>query len=169
MTAMPSEEAAMERLEAMEPLGIQRLRVLDSLYGNMPFYGHYFRPDAEPTVFGSFRSYISEAIPRWSSESDPVYVSNIAAGRLLIGDLGGADTIIDLLPVEPYKLDNGAGRGLLAAVYALCNVLPLPPELRDTDRWTSGSEQQAALRDWLARHRDRLRWREAEGDYVLDA
>ncbi len=153
----------------MEPLGIQRLRVLDCIGGNDVRGGNRFEPEAGADILDAFRKFVGATAPLWEDETDPVHVSTMAAAHLLLGDIASAHVIVDLLPDRPYKLDHGAGRCLVAAVYALKNVLPLPAELSDTDRWTACSPEQAALRRWLAEHRARLRWREAEGDYVLAA
>lgn len=161
------DDATKARLMEMEPLGLQRLRVLDCIGGNDRFLGAPFSPTSDATLLQSFERYVLEAARRWSSEDDAVSGSNVAAARLLIGDLTGADVILDCLPGKPFELDHGAGRCLLAAVQALSAVLPLPPDLKDTDRWTAGSPEQAALRAWLVENRARLCWREGEGDYVL--
>jgi hypothetical protein len=159
--------ASKARLVKMNPLGLQRLRVLDCIGGNDRLGGGRFDPDSAGSVLDSFRAYVLEAAAKWSEETHPVHLSNIAAARMLIGDLSAADVIVELLPDKPRKLDHGAGRCLVAAVYALRAVLPLPPELTDIERWTAGSSEQAALREWLARHRDELRWLEMEGEYRL--
>ena len=155
------------RLAKMEPLGVQRLRVLDCIGGNDVRGANRFESEAGADVFDAFRRFVAATAPLWEDETDPMHVSTMAAAHLLLGDIASGDVIVDLLPERPYKLDHGAGRCLVAAVYALKNTLPLPAELKDTDRWTAGSPEQAALRGWLAAHRDRLLWREAEGDYVL--
>ena len=49
----------------------------------------------------------------------------------------------------------------------LAAALPWPDSLGRYGRWSSGSGVEAALRDWLAAHRNRLRWDEAGGRYVL--
>jgi hypothetical protein len=93
-------------------------------------------------------------------------ISLLAAGRLLTGDVAAADVIVDRLPAEAYRLDHGAGICWVTPQYALSAALPLPENLKDTSGWLAGSDMQAALRTWLAGHRDRLRWFEVEGLYL---
>jgi len=102
----------------------------------------------------------------WGTEADPLTASLLAAARLLTGDLAAADTIVDNLPAEPFKLEYGARFCPLAPLRALGAVLPLPANLGDTRRWVEGSAEQTALRTWLAEHRGKLRWVEADGVYL---
>ncbi len=167
----PDVDAATKaRLMKMNPLGRPRLRVLDCIGGNDEFGIGEFDPDASGSLLNSFRLYVLAAVAKWDNiGTDPVHLSNMAAARMLIGDLDAAGRILDLLPEKAFKLDHGAGRCIIAANLALRAALPLPPELQETKRWTAGSPEQAALREWLAQHRGRLRWMETEGVYRLDA
>ena len=155
------------RFAKMESLGVQRLRILDCIGGNDTRSGRRFEPETGADVFDAFRSFVGATAPLWKDETHPVHVSTMAAAQLLSGNISSADVIVNLLPDRPYKLDHGAGRCLVAAIYALKNALPLPAELVNTDRWIAGSPEQAALRTWLNQNRDRLRWMEVEGEYRL--
>jgi len=157
----------MDRLARVSPLGLQRLRVLDCLGGNSRFSG-YFEPAADADLYKAFADYVAQMSQQWAAETQPVLISLLAAGRLLAGDLAAADVILDHLPAEAFKLDHGAGICIVMPLYALSTSLPLPASLRDTDRWVAGSAEQAALRTWLAEHRDKLRWVEADGVYHAD-
>jgi hypothetical protein len=133
----------------------------------MPAAAPSFVPPEDMSIFDAFRMFIAER-SRPLTEDTPLGISLVAAGRLLIGELAAAGLIIDHLPDEPFVLDHGAGWCCLVPVQVMKNALPLPPELRDTSRWLQGSIEQAALRAWLADHRDRLRWIESEAVYRLD-
>ncbi len=159
------DEATKVRIMKMNPLGLPRLRILDCIGGNTTYGIGLFDPDAHGSLLNAFRAYVLEVVQRWDSETHWMHLSNIAAARMLIGDLDAAGTILDLLPEKAFELDHGAGRCGIAANLALRAALPLPPELRETKRWTAGSPEQAALREWLAQHRTRLRWMETEGVY----
>jgi hypothetical protein len=50
-------------------------------------------------------------------------------------------------------------------LYALSTALPLPANLMDTNRWVARTPEQTALRTWLAEHRNKLQWAEADGVY----
>jgi hypothetical protein len=91
----------------------------------------------------------------------------VGASRLLTGDIGGADVILDHLPQQPFQLDHGAGYCLVLPMHVLCTALPLPgPDLQNTSRWLAGSAEQAALRAWLQEHQAELVWDEARGVYT---
>lgn len=157
----------MDRMAELAPLGTQRLRVLDCLGGNAEHAPGYFALSAEADVFAEFRGYVARIAERWGAEADPSTASLIGAARLLIGDLDGAGAIIDHLPVTAVRLDHGAGYCLVVPIASLRSALPLPETLQDTGRWIRGSAAQAALRGWVDDHRDRLRWDERSGVYVL--
>jgi hypothetical protein len=70
-----------------------------------------------------------------------------------------------ILPAQAIELDHGAGICLVMPLYALSTALPLPATLRETKHWVQGSPEQAALRAWLAEHREKLQWAETEGVY----
>jgi hypothetical protein len=140
--------------------------VLDCLGGNSPRAPGYFEPAASSNIFNAFSDYVAQVSREWAAASDAATISLIAAARFLTGDLAAADAIIDHLPATAFKLDHGAGICLVMPLYALSTALPLPADLKDTRRWLAGSAEQAALRAWLAAHRDKLRWVEADGVYV---
>jgi hypothetical protein len=151
----------------LSPLGLQRLRVLDCLQSlNFP---PRFTAEQLPdeTAFATFRRVVAEHSTKRAATADPFIMSLLAAGRLLIGDLTGAEVIVDHLPAKAVKLDHGAGVCLVAPLYAMVTALPLPPDLQDTKRWVAGSAEQAALRAWLVAYRDKLVWHEADGAYRL--
>lgn len=157
--------SASERAKRLESLGYQRLRVLSSLGGDMSHLPQYFDPPPGADLFVAFRDFVHEMARRCESESDPVTRSLVGAGMLLTGDLSGASAIIEHLPAQPVKLDHGAGYALVVPVQALRTALPWPDALQDRSRWLSGSAEQAALRDWLARHAGELIWNEARAVY----
>jgi hypothetical protein len=118
-------------------------------------------------VWVAFRAFVQRLVAAAGGESDPRTKSLLATGRLLTGDLSGADEIIENLPAAPFKRDHGMGHCLAAPADTLAVVLPLPAALSPPARWLAGSAEQAALRTWLAENRDQLEWREREGDYVF--
>jgi len=100
--------------------------------------------------------------------TDPTTRALVGAARLLTGDLSGAGTIVENLPVTPVKLDHGMGYCLTASQSSLRVALPqLPTSLQDTSRWLAGSAEQAALRTWLEQQASQLVWDEPRGVYVL--
>jgi hypothetical protein len=155
-----------DRTTQLSPLGLQRLRVLDCLGGNSPHAPGYFEPAADSNIFDAFGAYVAQVSRQWAGASDAATVSLIAAARFLTGDLAAAYAIVDHFPAKAFKLDHGAGICLVMPLYALMTALPLPTDLKDTRRWLAGSAEQAALRAWLAEHRDQLRWVEADGVYL---
>lgn len=157
----------MNRAEFLAPLGWQRLRLLDCLGGNSPKAPGYFDPSHDSDVFAAYTAYLSDLSSRWASETDPIFVSLLAAGRLLTGEIAAAQVIVDLLPIEAFKTDHGAGYCVVAPLQALESALPLPSELTDIARWIAGSPEQAALRLWLSDHTDKLDWSESEAVYFL--
>lgn len=152
----------------LQPLGFQRLRLIDCLGGNSRWGLGQFEPAPNADVFEEFRKYIVQLSRRYASESNPLVISLLAAGRFLTGDLAAAEAILDHLPAEAFKLDHGAGYCVVLPLHALSGGLPLPPDLKDTNRWLAGSPTQAALKTWLAANYDKLRWVELEGVYRLD-
>ena len=155
----------MDRANRLQPLGLQRLRALDCLGGNMPRAPGYFELADGDDIFAAFRAHVERLSRDWASASDPATVTLLATARLLAGDLAAAAVILDHLPPQPIKLDHGAGKCLVLPFHALAAVLPWPKDLADTQRWLAGSAEQTALRAWLAEHRDTLRWLEADGVY----
>lgn len=152
----------------LQPLGLQRLRVLACLGGDMPGAPGYFAPAPGADVFAAFREHVAALSRRWAAGDDPSVAALLAAARLLCGDLTAAETILDHLPAAPIERDHGAGFCLVLPFHALATALPLPRVLAETRRWLAGSAEQAALRAWLAAHCDRLRWVEAEAVYVAE-
>jgi hypothetical protein len=142
------------------PLGLQRLRLLGCIAGKCKF-----DPPADANIFDAFRSHIGQLSKRLARETDPLTVSLLAAARFLTGDLVAANIVLDRLPAHAIELDHGAGSCLVMPLCALSTALPLPANLQETKRWVQGSAEQAALRAWLAEHRDKLHWVEREGVY----
>jgi hypothetical protein len=158
------------RNERLAPLGSQRLRISSCLGGDMPRLPQYFDPGPGENVFVAFRAFIEGMLQRTLTATDGLTRSLIGAGRLLTGDLSGADEIIAHLPPKPYARDHGAGYCLVAPAQALAAALPsLPRELGATARWLAGSSEQSALREWLERHQAKLLWDEARAIYLLSS
>lgn len=157
----------MERSARLAPLGFQRLRLLDCLGGDSRWAPGYFDPPPNSDIFSAFAAHVRHLSARWADEADPLAVSLLAAGRLMIGDIAAARTIVDHLPVEAFEPDHGAGYCVTAPLDALNATLPLPDDLRDTKRWVADSPEQERLRAWLDGHERRLRWLEEDGVYRL--
>lgn len=165
-----ADDAAMhtvDRESRLSPLGTQRLRLLECLGGNDRWAQGYFEPDVGSDILEEFRRYALRLSDAWASASDRVTVSLLAAARFLSGDPSAAQLIVDHLPAQPIKLDHGAGICLVLPLHVLSAALPLPATLHDTRRWLAGSPEQRALCAWLAEHRGRLRWSEADGRYEV--
>lgn len=143
------------------------MRLLDCLGGNSRGVPGYFDPAADINIFKAFGDYVVRLSQEWSAESDPLAISLLAAARLLSGDLMAAEVILDHLPASAVKLDHGASSCSVMPLYALSSALALPPDVSDTSRWTAGSAEQAALRAWLAKHREQLHWVEGTGTYQI--
>jgi len=153
----------MDRIARIQSLGRQRGRVIECLGGNSRLVrGAYFDPAADIDILDAYRAYVA----RMSASLEPLNMALLAAGRLLTGDLTAADVILDHLPAETYRLDQGAGICWVTPQNALKAALPLPSHLQDIDRWLAGSAEQAALRAWLGGHRGRLRWFDPPGFYL---
>jgi hypothetical protein len=152
----------------LKPLGRHRLRIFSCLGGDLPHLPQYtpIGPDAD--VFAAFRSFVQGLIAKSRAMPlDPLTKSLLAAGRLLTGEVDAADEILDSLPRVPFERDHGMGHCLVAAVETLAAVVPLPAVGSAPAQWCAESAEQAAAKGWLASHRNRLVWREREGDYVL--
>lgn len=163
-----SREAIAEaRWAAMQPLGVNRQRVVACLFGDMASYGHMFDPEGQTSVLEAFREFVLDRQTRWSSSTELFHHAIVAAGRLLTGDLSGADRIIELLPERAHVTEHGAGKCLLLPSRVLKSVLPLPSDLGNPDSWIAGSHEQAVLRTWLEQQRGRLHWLAAEAEYRL--
>lgn len=155
-----------DRLTRFEPLGLRRNLLLDCLGGHTPQAPGFLNFMAEVDVFAAFRSHIHELSCVVAFQSDHLTALLLATGRLLTGDLNAADVILDQLPARAPRLRFGQRYCLLMPFRTLSAVLPLPPELAEPDLWLAGSQEQAALRSWLAEHRSALRWAETEGVYL---
>jgi hypothetical protein len=156
----------MDRIARLQSLGRHRVQVVECLGGNSRLVpGTYFDPPADVGIFDAYRAYVAQR----SINPDPLNIPLLAAARMLTGDLTAADVILDLLPAKAYQLDHGAGMCWVKPQNALNAALPLPSELGHIDRWLAGSAEQAALRTWLAGHRDKLSWVESPGFYLPSA
>ncbi len=153
--------------QTLEPLGPFRQQVIACLRGDIGSRTRRFSPTDGDGLFDAFTRFVLAAEASAPASLDGVGKSILAAGRLLSGDLSGADRIIDLMPERPHVTEHGAGKCLLMPARVLRNILPLPNDVGNPDRWTAGSPDQAALREWLAEHRHQLRWMEIEGEYRL--
>jgi hypothetical protein len=157
----------MERTQLLDPLGFARLRVLDCLGGNDRHAVSYFAPDTDRELFLEFRRHIERLNEQWAAETDSLTRNLLAAGRLVIGDIGAVFDILDHAPSHEIKLDHGAGACTVVPFTTIVVVFPMPNELSDSRKWQSGSLTLEAVRNWLRQHRDRLRWSEADGVYRL--
>ena len=146
---------ALDRDAWLAPLGLQRFRVLDCLGGTDPRSPGYLERPPATDVFAAFRSHVQMLSRRWDNRHEQT-TRLLAAARVLIGDLGAADVILDRLPATAYRLDHGHGHCNVADIYALSVALPLPATLKDTTRWLAGSGEQAGLRSWLSSYRVHL-------------
>jgi hypothetical protein len=152
----------------LEVLGYQRLRLLSCLDASR--WSIHFQPRPEEDVFKAFREWMVRVVREYGATAGrPPDVTRalLGSGRLLSGDLSGADTILENLPEQPYELDHGAGYCLIQPFEALSTSLPWPPHLQDIRRWRASPPEQAALGAWLAQHRDELAWDEPRGVYTL--
>ena len=159
---------ASEPPEHLKPLGRNRLRIFSCLGGDVRQLPQYTVIGPDEDVFDAFRAFVQKLAGKWASAAlDPLTKSLLATGRLLIGDLTGADDILDALPPVPFDRDHGMGQCLVAPAETLATVLPLPAASTRAAEWCAGSAEQMAAKAWLAANRARLEWREREGDYVL--
>lgn len=162
----------------IEHLGQARAMIVDCLGGNGRFTPVRFAPEAQsdvqpldqpgPRHLAAYRAYIQSLAQLTPPATQPITQLLLAAGRLLLGELGQAGQIIDSFPSEPYRLDHGAGYCNTAHLAALRAALPLPGNLQQPAQWTAGSPEQSAIRAWLATHHARLRWLEPQGAYLVD-
>lgn len=158
----------LDQPEHLKPLGRHRLRVFSCLGGDMRHLPQYTVIGPEDDVFDAFRSFVQRLVAQSSTApQDPLTKALLATGRLLIGDLSGADDILDALPLRPFEREHGMGHCLVAPVETLAVVLPLPAAGLPAAQWLASSAEQAAAKVWLAANRAQLEWREPEGDYVL--
>lgn len=157
----------MDRDAQLKPLGLQRLRILECLGGNMPGLEGYFKPSSDTDIFTAFHVYVKELSILWAKQSDSMLLALLAAARFLCGEVEAAEDILTQLPSQPISLDHGAGYCRVAPFHALSAALPLPQNLANTQHWLQGSEIAVALCEWLDAHRDRLQWDERSGIYTL--
>lgn len=157
----------MDRHQILAPLGPNRLRLLECLGGNDVRLPGYFAAAEGLDVLQSFRQHVASLVERWSKDADPLTASLLAAARLLTGDLSACEAILDRLPVNPIKIDHGAGICVALPFQALSAALPLPKALSDTRKWLAGSADEQSLRTWLTDHRSELEWVESDGAYRL--
>jgi hypothetical protein len=156
----------MDRVARLRSLGRRRVEVFECLGGNFRSQPSYFALPADTDIFAAFRAFIAHVTQLYASDTNPLTISLLAAARLLTGDLAAADVILDHLPPDDFKLDHGAGRCLMVPLYTLSATLPLPTDMKRTDRWLAYAHEPAALRAWLAEHREKLRWVEVQGVYL---
>lgn len=153
-----------EQAKRLASLGYTRRRMISCLGGDMPSLPQYLKLRTDEDAFQAFRGFVERMIQRCQTDEDQLTRALIGAARLLIGDLAGADEVLDHLPVTRVKLDHGAGYCLVVPTQTLQTVLPLPPALRDA-QLVAGSREQAALHSWLEQHRSNLVWDEMSGQY----
>jgi len=150
----------------LDSLGYPRLRLFRCLGGDRPRLPQYLELAPGEDALLAFQRFVEDMIQRCRADEDRVTRALIGAARLLVGELAGADEILDHLPAARIELDHGAGYCLIVPMQALQTALPLPPDLRNA--WlVAGSDEQAALRRWLGRHRSRLVWERTSGQYEL--
>lgn len=157
-----------ELARRLAPLGPQRLRLLSCMGGDQPHLPQYVDLGPGEDALLAFRKFVERMVRTCAGATDRTTLALVAAGQLLTGELSAAGLIIESLPAAPVTLDHGAGHCALAAAAALQTALPLPPALRHSSRWLSGSSEQAALRAWLERHGPELVWDEVAGVYRFD-
>jgi hypothetical protein len=152
-------------------LGARRLRIVSCLGGDQPRSPHAAawtaarRGASDPiSAFRMFAEHVHQACV---SVTDPRVRSLVAAARLLAGNIGAAQDIVDHFPEHPPRTDHGAGYCLTAPSQALLHALPLPPDLQNTERWAAGSPEQARLHAWLRANGATLAWHPVEGKYTL--
>lgn len=151
--------------EQLAPLGYTRLRILSCLGGDWPKLPQYLKLGPGEDVFQAFRGFVARMIQICATDEDRTTRALIGAARLLVGELAGANEVIDHLPAMAVKLDHGAGYCLLVPTQALQTALPLPASLREAPRWLAGSSEQEALRAWIEQHESHLVWEETRGEY----
>jgi hypothetical protein len=162
--------ATPEQTQQFAPLGHTRLRIVSCLGGDMPSLPQYLTLAPGQTAFEAFRGFVAHMTQICSTDRDPSTRALIGAARLLVGDLAGANEILEHLPATAVALDQGAGYCRVLPAHALQAALPLPESLRQAPHVLSGSREQAELRAWLERHESSLAWDEPRGAYgIVDA
>ncbi|HKU41150.1 MAG TPA: hypothetical protein VJR89_23470 [Polyangiales bacterium] len=160
----PKERAVREARFA--PLGALRLNLLGCLGGDMRFLPQYVpTPEPEADLFALYRAFVERMLEQQRGEED--VHSLLATARLLTGDITAADEILNNLRPDRYASDHGTGFCIWIASRALAVVLPLPADFpKPQPNYVAGSAEEAALRAWLAEHRDALVWDEIKGVYL---
>lgn len=153
--------------QQLAPLGHMRLRIVGCLGGDMPSLPQYLKLAPGETAFAAFRRFVARMAQSCSADRDPATRGLIGAARLLVGDLAGADEILEHLPPTAVTLDQGAGYCGVLPARALQAALPLPESLRQAPSVLGGSREQVELRAWLERHASSLVWEEARGAYGI--
>jgi len=154
-------------------LGDLRLSMLSALGCDNPRMSQFFDPPPSISIFDAYREHIERLSRDWAGcgwADDPLARRLLGAGRLLYGDLAGADEILNNLPAEPTERPFGARFVPLLPQRMLRWALPLPREkycLNWPDRLCENSPEQAEFRRWLGYHRERIIWQEIEGFYLL--
>jgi hypothetical protein len=159
--------ATSERTKQFAPLGYTRLRIVSCLGGDMPSLPQYVKLGAGEDVFEAFRRFVSSMVQSCAADRDQLTRSLIGAARLLVGELAGADEVLDHLPSTAPTLDHGAGYCLVVPTRSLQAALPLPESLRHAPSVLAESAEQASLRGWLEEQRSRLVWEETLGQYRI--
>lgn len=159
--------AKSEYTQQLARLGTTRLRIVSCLGGDLPGLPQHLTLDAGEDAYEAFRRFVARMIETCAAERQPSTRALIGAARLLVGDLDGAEEILEHLPPAPVKLDHGAGYCLTLPVHALQAALPLPDSLRWAPNVLAASSEQAELRAWLERHEGSLVWDEPRGAYSV--
>lgn len=153
--------------QQLAPLGHMRLRIVGCLGGDMPSLPQYLKLAPGETAFEAFRRFVAHMTQICSADRDPATRGLIGAARLLVGELTGADEILEHLPPTAVTLDQGAGYCRVLPARALQAALPLPESLRQAPSVLAGSREQAELRTWLEGHERSLVWEEPRGAYAI--
>lgn len=127
-------------------LGEARAMVVDCLGGNGRFTPVRFVVGSDDDHVAAFRTFVTGLLALPGGEAAPGMGALLAAGRLLLGEIGAAGRIVDRFPMEPFRVDHGAGYCNGAHLTALRWAVPLPEALRDVGRWVVGSPEQAGIR-----------------------
>lgn len=174
------ETVVFESPEHFEPpehlvlLGDLRLSMLSALGCDNPRLPGFFDPPPSISIFDAYRDHIERLSRDWADRGcdgqEALTRRLLGAGRLLAGELAGADEILNNLPAEPTERPFGARYVPLLPQRMLRWALPLPREkysLSWPDRLCENSPEQADMRRWLSYHRERLIWQEIGGFYLL--
>lgn len=85
----------MERERLQELSGHQLVRIFGRLGGDQPKPRSHVDLSSTGNVFVLFRDFVGRVQDASAKESIPLVISLVAAGRLLTGDLAGAEIIVD--------------------------------------------------------------------------